>query len=234
MTKAIVAKLNETTLARAISAATRKAIALWGQKDSEKEKAEEAAVRAVKRAHAAGEVSKSFQTAMVDSLIADGIDNPEYLKGKGKGRSLEGNSPLYLSVRDAVILSFTPAVQELLTADIATLTKAEKARRSKYSQQIGSKVAKIRVALDERVNPKDKAKAKAEDKATRGAKSPVKKEEQTSAEVIVSPVKRAVEQISSVPTMLQREVKPSQMSAALHKKIQKQCGDLCELINQIG
>ena len=53
-----------------------------------------------------------------------------------------------------------------------------------------------------------------------------------SAESIVNPVKKAIEQISSIPTLV-LGLKPSQCSEALRKEIAAMCGDLCDLLNQI-
>ena len=53
-----------------------------------------------------------------------------------------------------------------------------------------------------------------------------------SAEVAPNPVKKAIEQVSAIPTLV-LGLKPSQCSEALRKQIATLCGDLCELLNQI-
>ena len=53
-----------------------------------------------------------------------------------------------------------------------------------------------------------------------------------SAETVVCPVKKAIEQTSAIPTLV-LGLKPSQCSEALRKQIATLCGDLCELLNQI-
>ena len=54
----------------------------------------------------------------------------------------------------------------------------------------------------------------------------------SSAESVICPVKKAIEQVSSIPTLV-LGLKPSQCSEALRKQIAAMCGDLCELLNQI-
>ena len=53
-----------------------------------------------------------------------------------------------------------------------------------------------------------------------------------SAEAVVCPVKKAIEQTSAIPRLV-LGLKPSQCSEALRKEIAAMCGDLCELLNQI-
>jgi len=54
----------------------------------------------------------------------------------------------------------------------------------------------------------------------------------TSAEVAPNPIKKSIEQVRCIPTMV-LGLKPSQCSEALRKEIAELCGDLCELLNQI-
>ena len=53
-----------------------------------------------------------------------------------------------------------------------------------------------------------------------------------SAEAVVCPVKKAIEQTSAIPRLV-LGLKPSQCSEALRKEIATLCGNLCELLNQI-
>jgi len=53
-----------------------------------------------------------------------------------------------------------------------------------------------------------------------------------SAEVAPNPVKKVIEQVSSIPALV-LGLKPSQCSEATRKQIATMCGDLCELLNQI-
>ena len=54
----------------------------------------------------------------------------------------------------------------------------------------------------------------------------------SSAESVICPVKKAIEQVSSIPRLV-LGLKPSQCSEATRKQIATLCGDLCELLNQI-
>ena len=53
-----------------------------------------------------------------------------------------------------------------------------------------------------------------------------------SAEAVVCPVKKAIEQTSAIPRLV-LGLKPSQCSEKLRGQIAALCGDLCELLNQI-
>jgi len=53
-----------------------------------------------------------------------------------------------------------------------------------------------------------------------------------SAEVTANPVKKAIEQVSSIPRLV-LGLKPSQCAESLRKQIATLCGDLTELLNQI-
>jgi len=53
-----------------------------------------------------------------------------------------------------------------------------------------------------------------------------------SAETTANPVKKAIEQVSSIPRLV-LGLKPSQCSEATRKQIATLCGDLCALLNQI-
>ena len=68
--------------------------------------------------------------------------------------------------------------------------------------------------------------------ATTAAKGKSTTKTAASAESIVNPVKKAIEQTSAIPTLV-LGLKPSQCSEALRKQIAAMCGDLCELLNQI-
>ena len=54
----------------------------------------------------------------------------------------------------------------------------------------------------------------------------------TSAEATANPVKKAIEQVSSIPRLV-LGLKPSQCSETTRKQIATLCADLCELLNQI-
>jgi hypothetical protein len=50
---------------------------------------------AADKADATAQKEENSRTIMLDALIADGINNPDYLKGAGKGKE---NTPLYNSI----------------------------------------------------------------------------------------------------------------------------------------
>ena len=106
--------------------------------------------QATDKADKAIQKGKDAQTLMLDGLIADGVNKPEYLRGAGKGKE---NTTLYNSIFAALVLTQPKARQNSLTANIDTMTKKQKDFRRESKQRVGSKMSKLRVALEQRLAP---------------------------------------------------------------------------------
>ena len=164
---------------------------------------------------------KDTQTLMLDSLIADGVNKPEYFKGAGKGKE---NTTLYNSIFAALVLTQPKARQNSLVANIDTMTKKQKAYRRESMQRIGSKMSKLRVALEQRLAPS----------ATRIPRTPTGAAASTPAanNTSATPLKSYIEKVSTGRDVV-NAIPVSQLSSAKANKLKKLIGDLLEELNSI-
>lgn len=166
---------------------------------------------------------KDAQTLMLDGLIADGVNNPDYLKGAGKGKE---NTTLYNSIFAALVLTQPKARQNSLTANIDTMTKKQKDYRRESMQRIGSKMSKLRVALEQRLAPKTPS--------TRAPRTPTGTTPKAPAanNTSATPLKSYIEHVSTGRNVV-NAMPPSQCSDAKAKKLKKMIADLLEELNSI-
>lgn len=179
--------------------------------------------QATDKADKAIEKGKDAQTLMLDGLIADGVNKPEYLKGAGKGKE---NTTLYNSIFAALVLTQPKARQNSLTANIDTMTKKQKAYRRESMQRIGSKMSKLRVALEHRLAPKTSS--------TRAPRTPAGTTPNAPAanNTSATPLKSYIEKVSTGRDVV-NAIPVSQLSDAKAKKLKKLIGDLLEELNSI-
>jgi len=178
---------------------------------------------AADKADATAQKEENSRTLMLDALIADGINNPDYLKGAGKGKE---NTPLYNSITAALVVTLPKARQNSLAANIDTMTKKQKAYRRESMQRLGSRMGKLRKALEKRLAPK---KPRAPGGATNQSTS-------TSAPAAnntsATPLKSYIEKVSTGHSIISA-IPPSKLSVAKQKAIGKLIGDLLEQLNSI-
>lgn len=161
------------------------------------------------------------RTLMLDALIADGVNNGEMLKGAGKGKE---NTTLYKSIVAALVTTMPAVRRNSLTANLDTMTKKQKAYRRESMQRLGSRVGKLRAALEKRLAPK---KSRAPQTPT-GATPSATPENNSSA----TPLKSYIEKVSTGREVL-KAIPPSQLSVMKQKKLEKLIGDLLEALNEI-
>lgn len=180
--------------------------------------------QATDKAEKAIEKGKDAQTLMLDGLIADGVNKPEYLKGAGKGKE---NTTLYKSVFAALVLTQPKARQNSLTANIDTMTKKQRDFRRQSKQRVGSKMSKLRVALEQRLAPSTTPSTRAP-RTPAGTTPNAPAANNTSA----TPLKSYIEKVSTGRDVV-NAIPVSQLSAAKANKLKKLIGDLLEELNSI-
>jgi len=180
--------------------------------------------QATDKAEKAIEKGKDAQTLMLDGLIADGVNKPEYLKGAGKGKE---NTTLYKSVFAALVLTQPKARQNSLTANIDTMTKKQRDFRRESMQRVGSKMSKLRVALEQRLAPSTTP-------STRTPRTPTGTTPNAPAanNTSATPLKSYIEKVSTGRDVV-NAIPVSQLSAAKANKLKKLIGDLLEELNSI-
>jgi len=180
--------------------------------------------QATDKAEKAIEKGKDAQTLMLDGLIADGVNKPEYLKGAGKGKE---NTTLYKSVFAALVLTQPKARQNSLTANIDTMTKKQRDFRRESMQRVGSKMSKLRVALEQRLAPSTTP-------STRPPRTPTGTTPNAPAanNTSATPLKSYIEKVSTGRDVV-NAIPVSQLSAAKANKLKKLIGDLLEELNSI-
>ncbi len=180
--------------------------------------------QATDKAEKAIEKGKDAQTLMLDGLIADGVNKPEYLKGAGKGKE---NTTLYKSVFAALVLTQPKARQNSLTANIDTMTKKQRDFRRQSKQRVGSKMSKLRVALEQRLAPSTTP-------STRVPRTPAGTTPNAPAanNTSATPLKSYIEKVSTGRDVV-NAIPVSQLSAAKANKLKKLIGDLLEELNSI-
>jgi hypothetical protein len=95
---------------------------------------------------------------VTDGLMADGVV-PADLKAPGKGE----DRALFDSMKDAIVAGFSADARRLLNEDVKTLSEANKAKRTYWQQQIGSRMKDLRRGLTRRI---------AKEGAKKGARTP--------------------------------------------------------------
>jgi len=180
--------------------------------------------QATDKADKAIEKGKDAQTLMLDGLIADGVNKPEYLRGAGKGKE---NTTLYNSIFAALVLTQPKARQNSLTANIDTMTKKQKDFRRESKQRVGSKMSKLRVALEQRLAPSTTP-------STRTPRTPAGTTPNAPAanNTSATPLKSYIEKVSTGRDVV-NAIPVSQLSAAKANKLKKLIGDLLEELNSI-
>ena len=161
------------------------------------------------------------RTLMLDALIADGVNNGEMLKGAGKGKE---NTTLYKSIVAALVTTMNPVRRNSLAANIDTMTKKQKAYRRESMQRLGSRIGKLRAALEKRLAPK---KSRAPQTPT-GTTPNAPAANNTSA----TPLKSYIEKVSTGRDVV-NAIPVSQLSSAKANKLKKMIGDLLEELNAI-
>ena len=180
--------------------------------------------QATDKADKAIEKGKDAQTLMLDGLIADGVNKPEYLRGAGKGKE---NTTLYNSIFAALVLTQPKARQNSLTANIDTMTKKQRDFRRQSKQRVGSKMSKLRVALEQRLAPSTTPSTRAP-RTPAGTTPNAPAANNTSA----TPLKSYIEKVSTGRDVV-NAIPVSQLSAAKANKLKKLIGDLLEELNSI-
>ena len=180
--------------------------------------------QATDKADKAIQKGKDAQTLMLDGLIADGVNKPEYLRGAGKGKE---NTTLYNSIFAALVLTQPKARQNSLTANIDTMTKKQRDFRRQSKQRVGSKMSKLRVALEQRLAPSTTPSTRTPRTPT-GAAASAPAANNTSA----TPLKSYIEKVSTGRDVV-NAIPVSQLSAAKANKLKKLIGDLLEELNSI-
>ena len=180
--------------------------------------------QATDKADKAIEKGKDAQTLMLDGLIADGVNKPEYLRGAGKGKE---NTTLYNSIFAALVLTQPKARQNSLTANIDTMTKKQKDFRRQSKQRVGSKMSKLRVALEQRLAPSTTPSTRAP-RTPAGTTPNAPAANNTSA----TPLKSYIEKVSTGRDVV-NAIPVSQLSAAKANRLKKLIGDLLEELNSI-
>ncbi len=180
--------------------------------------------QATDKADKAIQKGKDAQTLMLDGLIADGVNKPEYLRGAGKGKE---NTTLYNSIFAALVLTQPKARQNSLTANIDTMTKKQKDFRRESKQRVGSKMSKLRVALEQRLAPSTTPSTRAP-RTPAGTTPNAPAANNTSA----TPLKSYIEKVSTGRDVV-NAIPVSQLSAAKANKLKKLIGDLLEELNSI-
>ncbi len=180
--------------------------------------------QATDKADKAIQKGKDAQTLMLDGLIADGVNKPEYLRGAGKGKE---NTTLYNSIFAALVLTQPKARQNSLTANIDTMTKKQKDFRRESKQRVGSKMSKLRVALEQRLAPSTTP-------STRTPRTPAGTTPNAPAanNTSATPLKSYIEKVSTGRDVV-NAIPVSQLSAAKANKLKKLIGDLLEELNSI-
>ena len=161
------------------------------------------------------------RTLMLDALIADGVNNGEMLKGAGKGKE---NTTLYKSIVAALVTTMNPVRRNSLAANIDTMTKKQKAYRRESMQRLGSRIGKLRAALEKRLAPK---KSRAPQTPT-GTTPNAPAANNTSA----TPLKSYIEKVSTGRDVV-NAIPVSQLSSVKANKLKKMIGDLLEELNAI-
>ena len=180
--------------------------------------------QATDKADKAIEKGKDAQTLMLDGLIADGVNKPEYLRGAGKGKE---NTTLYNSIFAALVLTQPKARQNSLTANIDTMTKKQRDFRRQSKQRVGSKMSKVRVALEQRLAPSTTPSTRAP-RTPAGTTPNAPAANNTSA----TPLKSYIEKVSTGRDVV-NAIPVSQLSAAKANRLKKLIGDLLEELNSI-
>ncbi len=180
--------------------------------------------QATDKADKAIQKGKDAQTLMLDGLIADGVNKPEYLRGAGKGKE---NTTLYNSIFAALVLTQPKARQNSLTANIDTMTKKQKDFRRESKQRVGSKMSKLRVALEQRLAPSTTPSTRAP-RTPAGTTPNAPAANNTSA----TPLKSYIEKVSTGRDVV-NAIPVSQLSAAKANRLKKLIGDLLEELNSI-
>jgi hypothetical protein len=165
---------------------------------------------------------KEKRTLMLDDLVGQGIA-PHMLEGAGKGKE---NTPLYKSIH-ALFVSLQPAArQRAITGNPDTMTKKQKAYRRESMQRVGSKISKLREALNGRLEPKKGRATGGVTNQSTSASAPAANN--TSA----TPLKSYIEKVSTGRDIL-KAIPPSQLTTAKLTKLEKLIGDLLEELNSI-
>ena len=176
------------------------------------------------KSDAAKAKTESAQTQMVDDLRATGV-KPDMLKGAGKGKE---NTPLYTSIIAALITTLPAARQRSITGNIETMTKAQKAYRRQSMQQVGSKMGKIKAALEKSLAPKKKRSPGGATSQTTKANASAPAANNTSA----TPLKAYIEKVSTGHDIV-KAIPPTKCGPDKAKKLRKMIGDLIEELNSI-
>ncbi len=179
---------------------------------------------AADKADATAQKEANSRTLMLDALIADGINNPDYLKGAGKGKD---NTPLYNSINAALVVTLPKVRQNSLAANIETMTKKQKAYRRESMQRLGSRMGKLRKALEKRLAPK-------KPRAPNGATNQSSKAGTNAPANITSstPLKKFIETLSTGRSIINR-VPGDQLPSAKSTEVQKLLEDLIAKLSAI-
>jgi len=179
---------------------------------------------AADKADATAQKEENSRTLMLDALIADGINKPDYLKGAGKGKE---NTPLYNSITAALVVTLPKARQNSLAANIDTMTKKQKAYRRESMQRLGSRMGKLRKALEKRLAP-------AITRTPGGATNQSSKANTNTPANITSstPLKKFIETLSTGHSIINR-VPGDQLSPAQSTEVQKLLDDLIAKLSAI-
>lgn len=179
---------------------------------------------AADKADATAQKEENSRTIMLDALIADGINNPDYLKGAGKGKE---NTPLYNSITAALVVTLPKARQKSLTDNIETMTKKQKAYRRESMQRLGSRMGKLRKALEKRLAP-------ARTRTPGGATNQSNKANTNAPTNITSstPLKKFIETLSTGHSIINR-VPGDQLPPEKSTEVQKLLDDLIAKLSAI-
>jgi hypothetical protein len=203
-------KMSKSITSKRINDTTARYIKDWAKADV---KSEAAKVKA-----------ESAQTIMVDDLKAMGV-TPDMLKGAGKGKE---NTPLYKSIIAALITTLPAARQRAITGNIDTMTKAQKVYRRQSMQQVGSKMGKIKKALEKRLALRQQRSTGGATSQTTTASASAPAANNTSA----TPLKAYIEKVSTGHDIV-KSISPTKCGPDKAKKLRKMIGDLLEELNSI-
>tara|TARA_R100000995_G_scaffold44236_1_gene20743 strand:+ start:5973 stop:6482 length:510 start_codon:yes stop_codon:yes gene_type:complete len=96
--------------------------------------------------------SANSKKALVDTLVAEGV-KPGFNKQQDLGDGKKGYIPAAVSVREGLVASWGKSAVRLYNTDTKELSDVESAEKRYITKQLGTRMRKLNIALDERLNP---------------------------------------------------------------------------------
>ena len=92
------------------------------------------------------------KAAVIDTLVAEGV-KPGFNKQQDLGDGKKGYIPAAVSLREGLVAGWGKTAERIWNTDTKELSDAEKASKDLLNKNVGSRMRKFNIALEQRLNP---------------------------------------------------------------------------------